>query len=92
MAKAISRCFFMVFSFSFLLVLRDCSYGQGEASLSRVYATASGKTSFLGRIVLCGENEERQEYSRSLEREGRICWTYEEVLLKTLDQEQKRNG
>lgn len=63
---------------------------HGEASLSRLYATARGNTSSLGRIVSYDENWERQGISRSKEREARIGLTDGEVLLKTLVQEKER--
>jgi hypothetical protein len=51
---------------------------QGEASLSRVYATASGKTSILGGISPC-EKKKEVRASSSKELEARTSWTDEEA-------------
>ncbi len=65
MANARITPFFMVVSLS--CWCRVCSSRQGEVSLPRVYAAASGKTSIQGRIVSGDDTGERQEDASSLE-------------------------
>jgi hypothetical protein len=86
MAITMSRCFFMVFSFSFLLVMRHRSFYQGEASLPLSVRDCTRENIDPRRdFVLASGTMYKRECERissSLELEARICRLDEEIFVR----------
>ncbi len=84
MAITMSRCFFMVVSFSFLLVMSHRSYCQGEASLPLSVRDCQRENIDPGRDFVLASGTMKKGARSSLELEASICRTDEYVLVRRL--------